>query len=471
MAEINETISNKKISFPRLVTLIDEYFAFDGKKSFFEYLKDKGYINAENDIDLKDVKASDVKYLLEHSKENVHRYESVFNNLKHDKLNVQSEKILSMIGFLNANYSHFSKKDFATARKLVINILVDCMEKVFDKKESEKISADDKEKVSVKFYGDKIKFQELMDYYFTDKLQHEVEESKIKDVKAKDLVLAKNPKRHPGTKKIAKYSLVSGIIGAVASVVPALVTQSLTVGHFIISGSSWDGLGFALIGAAGFAVGASVIPLLQLGINKHYQHKYANVKKTLKQIENKAEVTEEVLKQLPITKLMNKFTSTAKNHKHNRINRNRLHAIINFKDELKKKCSADDYKQQAVIEYLENFIQNTLDTEIQNTVNEAYINEEVFKTPKGEKIYFKRYEQLDDNTCKVCEARNGMIVLYSDDSLSNQKIKDNYAHFAIWEGCGLLDRKNGIQEGAFHPWCRGSWFRYYPEVDDIFEKQ
>lgn len=111
------------------------------------------------------------------------------------------------------------------------------------------------------------------------------------------------------------------------------------------------------------------------------------------------------------------------------------------------------------------------DTEIQNTVNEAYINEEVFKTPKGEKIYFKRYEQLDDNTCKVCEARNGMIVLYSDDSLSNQKIKDNYAHFAIWEGCGLLDRKNGIQEGAFHPWCRGSWFRYYPEVDDIFEKQ
>lgn len=112
------------------------------------------------------------------------------------------------------------------------------------------------------------------------------------------------------------------------------------------------------------------------------------------------------------------------------------------------------------------------DTEIQNTVNEAYINEEVFKTPKGKKIYFKRFEKIDDNTCKMCSERNGMIVLYSDESLGEkQKIKDQFAKYAIWQGSGLLDRKNGIPEGVFHPYCRGSWGRYYPEVDDIFNKR
>lgn len=108
--------------------------------------------------------------------------------------------------------------------------------------------------------------------------------------------------------------------------------------------------------------------------------------------------------------------------------------------------------------------QRIADTEIHNAATEAYINEEVYKTPEGKKVYFKRFEILDGNTCKKCSSIDGMIALYSDTPLSSQKIVDDYAEIAIWEGCGILNDKEIPMSGC-HPYCRGAWIRYYPETE------
>lgn len=108
--------------------------------------------------------------------------------------------------------------------------------------------------------------------------------------------------------------------------------------------------------------------------------------------------------------------------------------------------------------------QRISDTEIHNAATEAYINEEVYKTPEEKKVYFKRFEILDGNTCKKCSSIDGMIALYSDTPLSSQKIVDDYAEIAIWEGCGILNDKEIPMSGC-HPYCRGAWIRYYPETE------
>ena len=105
--------------------------------------------------------------------------------------------------------------------------------------------------------------------------------------------------------------------------------------------------------------------------------------------------------------------------------------------------------------------QRIADTEIQNNVNNAYLKEEVYNTPEGEKVYFKRFEILDDNTCKKCKKIKGQIALWSDVALPDEHIKDEYAKYAIWEGKEDGDMPSGVS----HPYCRGSWFRYYPELD------
>lgn len=107
--------------------------------------------------------------------------------------------------------------------------------------------------------------------------------------------------------------------------------------------------------------------------------------------------------------------------------------------------------------------QRIADTEIQNATNEAYVNDAVYNAKEGEKVYFKRYEVLDGNTCKKCESLKGKIALWSDVPLGSQNIQDEYADIAIWEGCGLMN-KDGIPIGTAHPWCRGHWRRYFPDT-------
>lgn len=103
--------------------------------------------------------------------------------------------------------------------------------------------------------------------------------------------------------------------------------------------------------------------------------------------------------------------------------------------------------------------QKIADTEIQNNVNNAYLKEEVYQSKEGEKVYFKRYEILDDNTCKKCLKIRGEIALWSDVALPDEHITDEYAKYAIWEG----KEKGEMPVSIMHPYCRGSWFRYYPD--------
>lgn len=105
-------------------------------------------------------------------------------------------------------------------------------------------------------------------------------------------------------------------------------------------------------------------------------------------------------------------------------------------------------------------MQRIADSEVQMAANSAYIQEEVYNTEPGSKVYFKRFEMMDDNTCKKCKKLNGTIVLWSDVPLPDERIKDPFAKYAIWDGKNEGDCPVGI----VHPWCRGSWIRYYPEV-------
>lgn len=105
-------------------------------------------------------------------------------------------------------------------------------------------------------------------------------------------------------------------------------------------------------------------------------------------------------------------------------------------------------------------IQRIVDTEIQNNVNAAIIRSNVENKKENEKIYFKRSEIIDKVTCKKCKAIKGMVVLFSENPLTDEKIKDQYAEYAIWEG----KTEGKVPFATMHPYCRGTWYRYYPRV-------
>lgn len=94
-------------------------------------------------------------------------------------------------------------------------------------------------------------------------------------------------------------------------------------------------------------------------------------------------------------------------------------------------------------------MQRIADSEVQMAANSAYIKEEVYNSKPDEKVYFKRFEMLDDNTCKKCRKLKGTIALWSEVPLPNERIKDEYAEYAIWDGKNEGDCPVGI----VHPWC------------------
>lgn len=106
-------------------------------------------------------------------------------------------------------------------------------------------------------------------------------------------------------------------------------------------------------------------------------------------------------------------------------------------------------------------MQRIADSEVQMAANSAYCKEEVYNSKPGEKVYFKRFEMMDDNTCKQCKKLNGTIVLWSDVPLPDEHIRDQYAKYAIWDG----KNEGNCPVGIVHPYCRGSWIRYYPDLD------
>ena len=92
-----------------------------------------------------------------------------------------------------------------------------------------------------------------------------------------------------------------------------------------------------------------------------------------------------------------------------------------------------------------------------NIKREEYYDCEIVYKDRIEKALS---EMLDDNTCKKCRKLKGTIALWSEVPLPDERIKDEYAKYAIWDGKNEGDCPVGI----VHPWCRGTWVRYYPEV-------
>jgi hypothetical protein len=104
------------------------------------------------------------------------------------------------------------------------------------------------------------------------------------------------------------------------------------------------------------------------------------------------------------------------------------------------------------------------DTEIVNTSNLAGILQEVNDAPKGEKVYFKRYELA--GCCDKCAKVNGKVVLWSNSPLADDHIKDPHTDIAIWEGKAPESKRNTLVPGTLHPNCRGGWIRWGgPHVD------
>lgn len=101
------------------------------------------------------------------------------------------------------------------------------------------------------------------------------------------------------------------------------------------------------------------------------------------------------------------------------------------------------------------------DTEIQNNINNAFLQSETENLPANEKAYFQRVEIIDDKTCPFCKKNNGVIAVWSNTPLANDKVKnDPYATVAIWEGKDWNGGKDSICTGIWHPFCRGIWVRW-----------
>lgn len=106
------------------------------------------------------------------------------------------------------------------------------------------------------------------------------------------------------------------------------------------------------------------------------------------------------------------------------------------------------------------------DSEIQNNINNAFLQSETENLPANEKAYFQRVEIIDDKTCPFCKKNNGVIAVWSNTPLTNDKVKnDPYATVAIWEGKDWNGGKDSICAGIFHPFCRGIWVRWNSSIN------
>ena len=97
-----------------------------------------------------------------------------------------------------------------------------------------------------------------------------------------------------------------------------------------------------------------------------------------------------------------------------------------------------------------------------NTIKEALDSCE-----RGEKLYFKRYETGD--CCDKCKQIDGIIALWSDVPLEDEKIVDKYASIAIWKDKTRIGKKiedDWVAMGSQHLDCRGSWIKWDTDFFD-----
>lgn len=105
-----------------------------------------------------------------------------------------------------------------------------------------------------------------------------------------------------------------------------------------------------------------------------------------------------------------------------------------------------------------------VETETVNISNLASILEDVQNAEEGEKVYFKRYEAGD--ACPICQSIDGIIALWVNTPLPDDKIDDEYASIALWEGKESNSKLGIIGTGTMHPHCRGSWIKWDPDFFD-----
>ena len=99
-----------------------------------------------------------------------------------------------------------------------------------------------------------------------------------------------------------------------------------------------------------------------------------------------------------------------------------------------------------------------VETETVNISNLANILEDVQHAEEGEKVYFKRYEAGD--ACSICQSIDGIIALWVNTPLPDDKIDDEYASIALWEGKESNSKLGIVGTGTMHPHCRGSWIKW-----------
>jgi hypothetical protein len=110
-----------------------------------------------------------------------------------------------------------------------------------------------------------------------------------------------------------------------------------------------------------------------------------------------------------------------------------------------------------------------VETEIMEATNNAFLKETVIASKSGEAVYFERIEMHDSHVCPFCESIRGKIVRWSETPLQDDNIDDKYAKKAIWEGktnIGRKARNYWVPASTVHPWCRGSWVRWFPPIKE-----
>jgi hypothetical protein len=103
--------------------------------------------------------------------------------------------------------------------------------------------------------------------------------------------------------------------------------------------------------------------------------------------------------------------------------------------------------------------------ETADNLDSAFLLGERSQAEQGGKVYFQRIEVRDKVTCPHCRRINGIVALWSDVPLNDEKIDDPYAKIAIWEGKTRVGHKTSdswVAAGPQHPFCRGSWARWEP---------
>lgn len=69
------------------------------------------------------------------------------------------------------------------------------------------------------------------------------------------------------------------------------------------------------------------------------------------------------------------------------------------------------------------------------------------------------------DACASCKAIDGLIALWVTKPLENDKIEDENASIALWEGKASDLKKGIVGTGTMHPHCRGTWIKH--DVDSL----